>query len=196
MSKNALLIVTIALGFSCSDIHDAGKAAHDGLAAAHAAADDHALPSEIAGLEIINARRPSADLLTGGQLSEDQMLALKEQGYTRFINLRSAEENGTGWEEEFAAQNGIDFLRIPIAGGADINAANAELLADALSGEDTEQSVVYCGSGNRVGALLALKAHFVDGQEAKEALEFGLDAGLTRLEPVVREALGVTDSDS
>ncbi len=196
MSKNALLIVAVALGVSCTDLHDAGKAAHEKLEAVHESADSHALPDEIAALEIINARRPSAELLTGGQLSEEQMRTLREHGYTHFISLRPRAEDGAGWEEEFAAQEGIDFTRIPVAGRADISVANAELLAEALSGTGAEKAVVYCKSGNRVGALLALKAHFVDGQDAEKALSFGLEAGLTRLEPMVRETLDVTDSDS
>ena len=45
-------------------------------------------------------------------------------------------------------------------------------------------------------SLLALKAHFVDGQSAEDALQFGLDAGMTRLEPWVRELLELPESDS
>jgi hypothetical protein len=36
-----------------------------------------------------------------------------------------------------------------------------------------------------------LSAHWIDGVPAQEALEFGLRAGMTRLEPTVRSLLGM-----
>ena len=42
-----------------------------------------------------------------------------------------------------------------------------------------------------MGAMLALKAHWIDGVDAAEALEIGLAAGMTRLEAPVRELLGL-----
>ena len=48
-----------------------------------------------------------------------------------------------------------------------------------------------CSSGNRAGALLALRAFWLDGADAASALELGLAAGLTRLEPSVRLLLGL-----
>jgi hypothetical protein len=53
--------------------------------------------------------------------------------------------------------------------------------------------MVHCASGNRVGALLALRANRLEGASPEDALELGLDAGLTRLEPAVREALGLSE---
>ena len=53
--------------------------------------------------------------------------------------------------------------------------------------------LLHCGSGNRVGALLALKAFWLDGGSAEEALEVGLAGGVTRLEPTVRELLGLAE---
>ena len=47
---------------------------------------------------------------------------------------------------------------------------------------------MHCGSGNRAGALLALREK-LNGAENGAALEFGREAGLTRLEPVVIERL-------
>ena len=42
--------------------------------------------------------------------------------------------------------------------------------------------------------MLALKAHWIDGEEPEAALEFGLSAGLTSLENPVRELLGLEPS--
>ncbi len=106
-----------------------------------------------------------------------------------FINLRPVDESGTGWEEEFAGAERIDFIRIPVAGAAGVTRMNAVRLAGALEDAGPDPAIVYCGSGNRVGALLALKANLVDGKTAEDALAFGERAGLTRLAPVVRELL-------
>jgi len=150
-----------------------------------------ALPAEIAALRITNARMPAPGLLTGGQINREQMTALKSLGYRTFITLRPADEAGTGWEEEAARTEGVAFERIPVAGEADVTRANAGRLAAALREAGGGHAVVYCASGNRVGALLALQAHYVDGRGPGEALAFGRDAGLTRLEPKVREMLGL-----
>lgn len=48
-----------------------------------------------------------------------------------------------------------------------------------------------CASGNRVGVLLAARAFWFDGASPDQALTLGKQAGLTRLEPVVRSLLGL-----
>ncbi len=147
-----------------------------------------------ADLGIVNMRRPAAGLLTAGQLTEDQMKALMAQGYGTFISLRpQGEGDDMGWEEAFADASGTTFVRIPIASAADLSRENATLLASHMeAGGSHGDTVVYCKSGNRVGALLALKAAWVDGVPPEEALEFGRQAGVTRLEPAVEKALGLS----
>ena len=46
------------------------------------------------------------------------------------------------------------------------------------------------GSGNRVGALFALKAQYVDGKSTEDALSEGRAHGLKAMEPAVRQLLG------
>jgi uncharacterized protein (TIGR01244 family) len=149
------------------------------------------LPDELERLKFKNARMPSPKLMTGGQLTREQMVSLSKVGYSTFISLRSADETGAGWEEEFAEAEGIEFVRIPVAGPAGITRDNAERLAEKLARAGSEPTVLYCDSGNRVGALLAMKAHLLDGESAEAALAFGKKAGLTRLEPKVRELLSL-----
>ena len=47
--------------------------------------------------------------------------------------------------------------------------------------------LVHCASGSRVGALFALRAYFVEGLSSESSLKRGQKAGLTRLEPLVRQ---------
>jgi uncharacterized protein (TIGR01244 family) len=144
------------------------------------------LDPAIAALGIPNARQPSPDLLTGGQISEQQMRELHGLGYRTFVNLRPADEPGTGWEEAYAQAEGIDFHRLPVSGAGAVNRRNAERLAGLLEGAGDGPAMIYCASGNRVGALLALKAHYLDGLDPDAAVAFGVSAGMTRLEPLVR----------
>ncbi len=132
--------------------------------------------------------QPAPGVLCAGQLSVEQMDALAAGGYTRFVSLRKADESGSGWEEEHATAAGIDFVRLPIAGSADIDEAHARELATAMAGAEGPV-VVYCGSSNRVGALLGLKAFHVDGLTAEDALEFGASAGATKLKGKLEESL-------
>ena len=149
------------------------------------------LAPEIAALDIRNVHQLSPDLLTGGQLRKEQMTQLHQLGYRTFINLRQADEQGTGWEEEVAAAEGIVFRRLPVAGKRDITRRNAQQLARLLEEAGDEPVAIYCASGNRVGALLALKAHYLDGLNVEEAVVYGVKAGMTRLEPIVRGRLSV-----
>jgi hypothetical protein len=53
----------------------------------------------------------------------------------------------------------------------------------------------HCGSGNRIGAVLALQAAWLDGVAAEDALDYGRANGLTSLEPTTRELLGLEPLD-
>ena len=52
-------------------------------------------------------------------------------------------------------------------------------------------AIVHCASGNRVGALFGLKAHLQDGLPAEAALETAHAVGITRMEPTLRQRLGL-----
>ena len=179
MRLKSMIAMAVALAAGCS-----GEPTSPGGDA------DGGLPPGVEALQVRNVKAPAPDLLTGGQLTPEQMRALRDLGYRTFVNLRVADEDGTGWEEQFAAAEGIDFVRIPVAGAAGATRENAQLLADAMA--EGGPAVVYCASGNRVGALFALKAHYIDGRSVEEALQFGSQAGLTRLEPRIRELLEQT----
>ena len=86
----------------------------------------------------------------------------------------------------------MTFTRIPVASSSDLNRENVELLSTALA-EGAGKAVVYCKSGNRVGALLALKAFWIDGVGAEEAMAFGREAGVTRLEPAVQKIIAAQE---
>jgi protein tyrosine phosphatase (PTP) superfamily phosphohydrolase (DUF442 family) len=140
-------------------------------------------------LGVVNARMPIASLLTAGQLTQEQFDGLAASGFKNFISLRLPEEAGAGWEEDHAPTVSATFTRVPVAGGAGLNRENVEELARLLEAAGAEGTVLYCASSNRVGALLALKAAWIDGVAPEEALQLGRAAGMTRLESNVPELL-------
>ena len=68
------------------------------------------------------------------------------------------------------------------------NAANLDQILSDYDGP----VLVHCGSGNRVGALLALRQSLL-GADDEDALAYGKSAGLTGLEPVVRARLATNE---
>lgn len=139
-------------------------------------------------VDIPNARMFDRDILTGGQPTDEHLEELKTLGYKTIVNLRS-EAEGAPEEGERAAALGLTYVWIPVSGAADLTPENAKMLAEAVSDGASRPLVVHCKSGNRVGALFALKAFHVDGKSAEEALAIGRDAGLTSLEGEVKTLL-------
>ncbi|MBM3961800.1 MAG: hypothetical protein FJ306_07865 [Planctomycetes bacterium] len=133
---------------------------------------------------LLNEARPAPGLITSGQPTEAQFAALSAAGVATVIHLRPTTEKGTGWEEAKAKDLGLVFVRLPIDGAKDVTEANARTLTELLAGAKGPV-LLSCGSSNRCGALLALKAYFVDGVSKDEALAFGRSGGLKALEPTV-----------
>jgi uncharacterized protein (TIGR01244 family) len=136
-----------------------------------------------------NGKMPFADVLVGGQPTPEQLETLASLGYGTIINLRSPQERGQTDPAAVEAL-GMKYVSLPITGPDSLSEQNASQLAAILEEADGPV-VVHCASGNRVGALFALEAYYVDGKTPEEALAIGKAAGVTRLEPVVKQKLGL-----
>ena len=136
----------------------------------------------------------SEGILAGGQPTEEQLAGLADAGYKTVINMRLPDEQGNTQGEAVEAA-GMNYVTVPIEGAAGLSEERARAFAEALDAAE-RPALVHCGSGNRVGALFALKAFYVDGATADEAIQFGLDAGMTRLEGPVREHLAAAEQQS
>ncbi len=128
-------------------------------------------------------------LLVGGQPTPAQLEQAHELGYKTVINLRRPEEKDNTDPEQVRGL-GMAYIEIPIDGSADMTEDKARALAEALDKAESP-AMVHCASGNRVGGLFAMKAYYIDGMSPEEALAVGKAAGMTRLEPTVREKLGL-----
>lgn len=142
-------------------------------------------------LGILNEKHPLPGVTTGGQPTVEQLAAAKAAGYKTIVNLRPAGEFPELDEAAEAKKLGIGYVYLPIAGPADLTEANAAAVLALLRDESQQPMLVHCGSGNRVGALVAIGSRKIEGSSAEEALARGQEAGLTTLEPAVRQVLGL-----
>lgn len=132
---------------------------------------------------------PIEGVLTGGQPTAAQFKTLAGLGYGTVINLRGPGESGST-DPALIESLGMTYVAIPVTSADDVSEENARKLAAAM-GDGETPVVLHCASSNRVGALLAMKAFYVDGMEPEEAFALGKAAGVTRLEPVIRQKLGL-----
>lgn len=140
---------------------------------------------------LLNPHDPLPGVRTGGVPADPAIFAaLAEEGYRLFVDLRGPNDP-IGDAAAAAAAAGLDYLAIPIADDADLDLGAARALDAALDDPLRGPAVVACASGNRSGALLAVRAFWLDRLSAEEALALGQRAGLTRLEPSVRTLLGL-----
>lgn len=142
-------------------------------------------------LGLRNMNTPLPGVVTAGQITPDQLEELVRKGYENIITLRQAHEGGTGWEEDRARQLGVRFVRIPVDFAAGLDLANAKKLHHALKESGDAATVVYCGSSNRVGALFACRARWLQGQSKEEALSLGQAAGATRYVEHIKRVLEI-----
>jgi protein tyrosine phosphatase (PTP) superfamily phosphohydrolase (DUF442 family) len=135
-------------------------------------------------LHLPNQCTPTPDLLTCGLPAPQELKQAQAAGYKTVINLCQPQE--TPRDEPATVQAlGMHYFNIPVAGPGDLTEAKARQLGEVVNNCDHHPVLIHCMSGNRVGALLALKAFFVDGKTPREALDAGRAAGLKALEPEV-----------
>jgi len=143
------------------------------VAATAAAASETAL--------LPNGRQPLLSVVTGGAPSEQQLQAAHNAGFKTVISLLPETEP----EASQVQSLGMHFVSIPVAGAQDLTEENARKLGEAMDSAEAKPLLLHCASGNRAGALLSLKAFYVDHASEQDALQLGESAGLASLKPAV-----------
>lgn len=138
---------------------------------------------------IPNAKVTQSGLLVGGQPTRTQLEAIEQAGYRTVINLRTESERGDEGERAAVERMGMKYFSIPVAGAAGLTEPNARALAKALQAQDALPAVVHCSTGQRVAALLGLKAFVVDRMSASAAIDLAKGLGLTALEADLRKRI-------
>jgi uncharacterized protein (TIGR01244 family) len=148
---------------------------------------DEGIHVNIATVTTSGDLKPVDGLRSSGQPGAEQFALAAAAGYVAIIDLRGVNEDRGLDEEAVVDELGLDYVALPVSSSDAISMENAAKLDQILSQYDGPV-LVHCGSGNRVGALLALRES-LSGADDEEALAYGKSAGLTRLEPVVRARL-------
>lgn len=137
----------------------------------------------------ITLNNPTKQFLSGGQPSEDDLRVLASHGTKHIINLRTIDEPVSFNEKRLVNELGMTYHRLPVNGAKGITKNNAQQLDSLLASVGDDPAFVHCASGNRVGALIAIRAHFIQGASLEDAIDKGKRWGLTGLEETVRQQI-------
>lgn len=140
-------------------------------------------------LQLLKLSHPTASHWASGQPTPEQLPQIKAAGISHLINLRPAAEDLNFDEAPAATALGLNYHALPISGPADLTLANAQALDALLAEVGDAPTLIHCASSNRVGALMSLRAAWLQGHSADEALAIGRAYGLTAMEPLVQKLL-------
>jgi uncharacterized protein (TIGR01244 family) len=130
---------------------------------------------------------------SSGQPSVEAIARLKSAGITTVIDLRPDAETPDLDEKSVAEAAGLKYRSLPIASPADLTRENVKRFDQLLKDSQDEEVLVHCASGNRVGAMMALRAAWVQGKSTEEALAIGQAAGMTGMTEAVKAKLAAVD---
>jgi len=139
--------------------------------------------------QLPNLKLPREGIYSSGQPTPEQFRQLRDEGLQAVLNLRPGGEHDLD-ERTVVEKLGMRYFEIPVSGPTEVTRENAQRFHEIMEDPENQPILIHCGTGNRVGALYALKSHHFDQVEAEAAVERGKLAGLAKLEPVVRECLG------
>ena len=132
--------------------------------------------------------QPIDEITSSGQPDAKAFAIVADSGYVAVIDMRGPNENRGLDEKAVVEALGLEYIEFPLVGREAISFENAQRLDKLLTDIDGPV-LLHCGSGERVGAILALR-HSLQGADDAAALEYGRDAGLNSLEPLVVDRLG------
>ncbi len=132
--------------------------------------------------------RPDANTIVCGALNEEKVAALAKAGVELVINLQSEDE--LSFNESAAVERaGMSYEHLPINGAEELKQLKILAFDNILRQYHGKKMAMHCGSGNRVGAAIALRAGWLRGRKMDTAMERGRSHGLTKLEQEVHNRL-------
>lgn len=131
-----------------------------------------------------NVYEINPSLYSTGRLTPDVLQNMKADGVGTIVNFCHPAELVFD-EAEAVRALGMDYEELVVSGPEDVSPENAVRLREILERHAGKTIVMHCGSGNRVGALFAMKAFHCDGASGEDALAQGRRAGLLGLEAYV-----------
>ena len=136
-----------------------------------------------------NISHPTSNRYGAGQPEAESFSAFAAAGVKHVINFRPPTETPNMNEAAIVTRAGMAYYNVPISGGADLTRDKGVLVDKILSQIGDEPALLHCSSGNRVGAIMTLRAAWLKGASKAEAIAIGKSWGLTRMQPVVEKVL-------
>lgn len=137
---------------------------------------------------IAGALSPAPGVVSAGRLNADDIARARAAGIRQIIDLTPDAET-PGFDEAAAVRTeGLSYANLPLRGAGDLTLRNVEAF-DALLRTAKRPVLVHCASGNRVGAMAALRAAWIDGRTDDDAISIGRSWGLKGLEDEVRRRI-------
>ena len=132
--------------------------------------------------------RPDDKTIVCGALDDEKVTVLAKSGVELVINLQPDDE--LTFDEAVAVeQAGMSYEHLPINGAAELKQLKILAFDNILRQHHGKKIAMHCGSGNRVGAAIALRAGWLRGRKMDTAMERGRSHGLTKLEQEVHNRL-------
>ena len=138
---------------------------------------------------------PERGIVVGGRLDDARVETVRAAGIRQVIDLTPDAETPDFDEAAVVEDAGLAYANLPLAGAADLTRANV-LAFDRLVRGAERPVLVHCASGNRVGAMAALRAAWIDGASLEDAIAIGKAWGLKGLEGEVRRRIEASASGS
>jgi protein tyrosine phosphatase (PTP) superfamily phosphohydrolase (DUF442 family) len=132
--------------------------------------------------------RPDANTIVCGALNEEKVAALAKAGVELVINLQSEGELSFN-ESDAVERAGMSYEHLPINGAEELKQLKILAFDNILRQYHGKKMAMHCGSGNRVGAAIALRAGWLRGRKMDTAMERGRSHGLTKLDQEVHNRL-------
>lgn len=142
-----------------------------------------------ATLGIDHERHPAPGVWVGGPPDEDAIDRAAEAGVRHIVNLMPAAERPDYDVESHAEKAGIRYHTLAISGADDLDRDAVEAFDTILREIGDEALLMHCASGNRVGAMMALRSGLLYELPPDDALAVGRHYGLTGLEDAVKQQL-------
>lgn len=138
-----------------------------------------------------NVASPAPNIATAGRLQAKDIAVIAKAGVRHVIDL-TVDSETPDFDEAVAVHNaGMQYHNLPIRGADDLTRDNAAHFDRLIAEVGSAPTLVHCSTSNRVGALAALRAAWIQGQPVEAALAEGRRWGLKGLEPAVRERLAI-----
>ncbi len=203
-TKNFVLVFASVAALGCSSSTSSEPAAEKTAPVANPAVVAPMAPTPVAVEVPAVAKVPATTLieinngalydgyLVGGQPTVEQYLAISKAGYGTVIDLRAATESGAEKNKSQVESLQMTYVNLPVGSADDMDQATVMKFSDLLAASKGPV-VVHCGSSNRVGAMFALKEHWIDNVDPIEAVAHGKQAGMKSLEDSVKALLGLSN---